>query len=125
MYNQRINKTTGNQEVDFNGILLSIGDTVRENTNGTKFRLCNIKFDDVNGKPQTILASVYEKNFEKGLKVGDQYLCTAQKETATGRVYIHVSALPGGAIANADMFSFEPVIEKVATPAATVGAIPV
>ena len=121
MYNQRINEVTGNQEVDFNGVLLSISEQVKENSNGNKYRLCNIRFTDAQGKEQTILASVYEKNFEKGLKVGEQYLCTAQLDKATKRAYVHVSALPGGNLATGTMFGF---VEETVVAAQTVGAIP-
>lgn len=100
-----INERTGNQETDFEGTLLSLGENVRENSNGTLYKIANIEFVDVNAELQKTTAMVYAGNYKYGMAEGKKYLC---KATLSGdQVYITMSHLEfNTARPTVDMFGF-------------------
>lgn len=106
-----INKTTGVEEVQFGGKLVSISTQVLKNVNGTEYRVATIDFEDTAEKTRRCTALVYEKNYSHGLKVGETYLATA---TPTDQgVIVKLSHLTyNGDRATAEMFGFEGAIAE-------------
>ena len=100
-----INERTGNQETEFEATLLSLGENVRENANGTKYKIANIEFADVNGELQKTTAMVYAGNYNYGMEEGKTYL---SKATLSGdQVYITMSHLQfNTSRPTVDMFGF-------------------
>lgn len=71
------NPVTGSMECNFNGKLLSINeDTVLENKNGTMYRIAQVEFKNSNGDLEKTSVQLYESNYEKGLEIGQTYICT-------------------------------------------------
>ena len=114
-----INETTNNQEASFGAKLLSISGKTLENSNGTRYRIANIEFEDINGNIQKSSAMVYEGNFNYGMEIGKTFL--AKATLSGGQVYLQVSHLEyNGSRATADMFGFEiQETETVATEVKT------
>jgi len=104
-------KTTddqGNLQYEFNCELLSVSSELKTNVNGKQYRVGTIRFEDANGKTQQVTAIIYEKNYQRGMKVGENYLATARPDGQN--VFISCSALKYSERANADMFgAFESV----------------
>ena len=110
-----LNETTGVEEVQFGGKLISISDKSLKNVNGTEYRVATIDFEDAEGKVRRCTALVYENNFKHGLTKGETYLATATP-TESG-VIVKLSHLTyNGDRATAEMFGFEAVAET-ASPA--------
>lgn len=110
----------GNQQFTFDGKLLSIGETILQNSNEKNFKLVNIEFADVNGVVQTASAAIYEGNYSKGIEVGKSYLTTAT--IVEDKVYLQMSHLIAGAgLASVSMFLAEAAAE--AKPVAKVGSL--
>ena len=57
------------------GILKSVGNTVKENTNGTQFRTCVV---ELNGKDY--FAKIWEKSFQNGVTIGKTYTIECQED---------------------------------------------
>lgn len=66
------------ETVKVQGILKSVGSTVKANVNGTQFRTCTV---DVDGK--TYFAKIWEKSFQNGVTVGDEYTIELQQDGDT------------------------------------------
>ena len=105
-----VNETTGIEEMQFGGRLLSVSEKVLTNVNGKNYKVGTIEFKDIAEKQQRCTALVYEGNYKNGIKVGETYLCTA---TPTDQgVIVKMSHLTyNGDRASADMFGFEVVEE--------------
>jgi hypothetical protein len=100
-----INKTTGVEEVQFGGKLVSISDTALTNTNGKEYKVATIDFDAVDGSKKRCTALVYAGNYNHGLTVGETYLATATP-TPQG-VIVKLSHLTyNGDRATSEMFGF-------------------
>jgi hypothetical protein len=56
-------------------VLKTVGNAVKENTNGTKFRTCTV---DINGT--VYFAKVWEKSVQNGLTVGATYQAELQAD---------------------------------------------
>lgn len=81
------NEVTGQLEMSFQGELVSVGENVLENSNGTLFRIGSVRLP--NGKVKS--CRIYEKNYEKGMTIGVSHLCTAtQYIDATGAIAVDV-----------------------------------
>lgn len=101
----KINEVTGNVDVTFSAKLLSISPDMLVNVNDKGYRPCSLEFKDKNGKTQKASGIMYEKNFEHGVEIGQNYLATAAK-TSQG-VLITVSHLAGSIDRpTEDMFNF-------------------
>jgi hypothetical protein len=61
------------ENVKVQGILKSVANLVKANSNGTMFRTCTV---EVSGK--TYFAKVWEKSFQNGVTVGDTYTVEIQ-----------------------------------------------
>jgi hypothetical protein len=104
------NNAQGNAQFTFEGKLLSIGDTILQNSNKKNYKLVNLEFADVNGVVQKASAAIYEGNYSKGIEVGKSYLTTAT--IVEGKVYLQMSHLIAGAgFASINMFLAEAAIE--------------
>ena len=81
------NAITEQLELTFQGKLVSVGENVLENSNGTAYRVGSVELP--NGKVKS--CRIYEKNFEKGMSIGTSYRCTATQYTdATGALAVDV-----------------------------------
>lgn len=72
-----VNKVTGQTETQFQGQLISIGDQVLENSNGKKYLVGTVKFENSSGEKVQRSAIIYKKNFDFGMEVGNTFLCRA------------------------------------------------
>ena len=103
-----INKTTGVEEVQFGGKLVSISEQVLTNVNGKNYKVGTIDFEAADSTQKRCTALIYEGNYSHGLKVGETYLATATP-TEQG-VIVKLSHLTyNGDRATGDMFGFEPI----------------
>lgn len=96
----------GNAQIEFNATLLAVQDQPKamQNENQTMFRNCTIKFEDARGKIQQIRALIYEKSYQRGMEIGEDYLATARK-TDDGSMFINLSHLRYAEEASNDMFA--------------------
>jgi len=107
----------GNEQFTFEGKLLSIGDTILQNSNEKNYKLVNLEFADINGVIQKASAAIYEGNYSKGIEVGKSYLTTATIGEKDGKpvVYLQMSHLIAGAgFASVNMFLAEAAVEATA-----------
>jgi len=88
-------KLNKNGQIQFPGKLISISEATLKNTNGKNYKVCEVEFTNVKGEIVKRSALAYEGNYDKGMKVGNEYLCTAS-QTESG-VIIQVSHLNGTA----------------------------
>lgn len=121
------NNDRGQARFQFAGQLLNpLGTTVLENSNGKKYRIANIAFENAKGVVVSATASMYEGNYSKGeLTVGERYLCTATiAPNKDGKMvpYIQMSHLVAGA-GMASLDDFELVEETVPESFAGTGEI--
>lgn len=116
MFTFKVNPVTGNPETTFTGTLKQVSDDVRENVNGTKYRLATIEFVNADGVVKSAGCMIYEKNYSHGMTVGKDYLCTAAR-TDQG-ILITVSHLQNAVRATDDDFGFDGVVAE--TPAEAV-----
>lgn len=61
------------ENVKVQGILKSVANLVKVNSNGTLYRTCTV---EVSGK--TFFAKIWEKSFQNGVTVGDTYTVEIQ-----------------------------------------------
>jgi len=98
-------KTTddqGNLQYEFNCELLSVSSEPKTNVNGKQYRVGTIRFEDANKKMQQVTAIIYEKNYQRGMEVGENYLATARPDGKD--VFITCTALKYAERASTDMF---------------------
>ena len=111
------NEVTNQLELTFQGKLISIGENVLSNTNGTEFRVASVELP--NGKVKS--CRIYEKNFDKGMTIGVSYRCTAtQWKDAAGDVQVDIlmSHLTQAERATLDDFSVKTITKSAANVAA-------
>ena len=97
------NSVTNRNDIQFTGKLLNVNEEIRTNSNGTNFMLGTIEFVNAKGETKRATCGIYEKNYNKGMVVGEEYLCTASSDDS-GKWYIHVSHLQQVASASAEDF---------------------
>lgn len=98
--------SNGNPRLGFNGKLLSMSKNTLTNINGKNYKVCTIEFADKTGKIQKSSAFCFEGNYQYGMEIDEEYLCTA---TLLGGadIIINVSHLTAmGDRPTADMFDF-------------------
>ena len=100
----QINPVTGNPQVVFSAILMSVAPNPLQNSKGTEYWPCTIKFKDANGSEQIVGAVIYDKNYQHGMNAGNAYLTVAEK-TDRG-VFTQVSHLTSAPRATESMFDF-------------------
>ena len=97
----------------FTGTLVSVNSTTRKNVKGTEYRFGIISFKDENNESRKVTTTIYEKNFQAGMRLGEDYLSQTTK-TETG-YFTQTSHLQNAGFASEDMFDF-----SKATAASTV-----
>lgn len=95
------NTVTKATNYTMNGKLIRITSDVRENENGTQYRLCEIQVPHPSSDDKIITtAQIYEKNFAYGVEEGQSYLVTANPAvdpSGKTRLYFAMSHLQGSA----------------------------
>lgn len=100
------NPITGEPEYQFSGKLIRANaEELVNKVTGSKYRLAEVEFTNAKGIVQRATCSIYSKNWNYGMKVGESYLCTAQLG-ADNKVYIHMSHLTQVSAATVDDFGF-------------------
>jgi len=61
------------ENVKTQGILKSVANVAKANSNGTMFRTCTV---EINGK--TYFSKIWEKSFQNGVTIGDTYTVEMQ-----------------------------------------------
>ena len=87
------------ENVKVQGILKSVANLVKSNSNGTMFRTCTV---DVAGK--TYFAKILEKSFQNGVTVGDTYTVEMQLDDE-GKVLLTVLNGSSASIATKEDFA--------------------
>jgi hypothetical protein len=81
------NEVTNQLELTFQGELISVGENVLSNSNGTEYRVGSVKIP--NGTVKS--CRIYEKNYTKGMNIGVTYRCTAtQYQDANGDTLVDI-----------------------------------
>jgi len=114
-----INPVTGNQEIQFEGKLLSISDQplALNNEKKTLYRPATIEFVNMQGVVTTVGALCYEKNFSHGMKVGTTYQCRAIFTPEQENPLVTISHLISSQRASAADFGFDEVQSVVSVDA--------
>jgi hypothetical protein len=112
------NEYTGVNEIHFDAKVISIGDTVLENSNGTEYVVSTVEFVDRNNKTQRASAILYTKALEASkLEIGATTNCRAlPPRDGETTVLLILDPIQATQRAEANMFAFE------AVPAADVPA---
>lgn len=66
------------EPVKTTGVLKSVANAIKANSNGTQFRTCTV---DIKGK--TYFAKIWEKSFQNGVELGKEYTCELQQDGDT------------------------------------------
>lgn len=118
-------------EADIQAELISISDKEMQNSNGTGYRLCTVKFQNINGDTVERTGMIYDGNYlhpEADFQIGQSYLTTVTLTEGNDNALIRVSHLQGAKRASAlndfgvDTSSFATVAQNMA--ATTANAIP-
>jgi len=87
------------ENVKVQGILKSVANLVKSNSNGTMFRTCTV---DVAGK--TYFAKIWEKSFQNGITIGDTYTVEMQLDD-DGKIWLTVLNGSSASIATKEDFA--------------------
>jgi len=103
------NESQNQFEAQFAAVLKSISpETVGQFPSGKYYRVGSVEFTNAKGIKTTVTAIVNEANFEKGMTVGESYLCTAIIKDGRTEPLITCSHLVGTSVrATADDFGFK------------------
>jgi len=83
--------------------VISLGDNFQQNVNGTEYVVGSIKFED-----KVRSAICYKANLDKGINVGETYLCNVTfTEDRPNEPIIAISSLTSAVRASADDFNFD------------------
>jgi hypothetical protein len=66
------------ESVKTQGVLKSVANVIKQNSNGTEFRQCTV---EINSK--VYFAKIWEKSFQNGVKIGDTYTVEMQADGDT------------------------------------------
>ena len=66
------------ETVKTQGILKSVANVAKENSNGTLFRVCTVEVNE-----KTYFAKIWEKSFQNGVTVGETYTVEMQLDGET------------------------------------------
>jgi hypothetical protein len=66
------------ETVKTQGILKSVANATKENSNGTLFRVCTVEVNE-----KTYFAKIWEKSFQNGVVIGDTYTVELQQDGET------------------------------------------
>lgn len=83
--------------------VISLGDTMQKNVNGTEYVVGSIQFD---GKVRSAIC--YKANLNKGIDIGVEYLCNVTfTSDRPNEPIIAISSLTGAVRASAEDFNFD------------------
>lgn len=74
-FNLKFNAEQNQLEGQFRAEVISLGTKVQENVNGTQYVVGAVRFTNAKGVTVERGAIAYVKNVEKGIQVGETYLC--------------------------------------------------
>lgn len=108
MFNLTFNAERNQFEGQFKATVTSLGDTVQTNVNGTEYVVGAVKFTNNKGVVVERSAICYMKNVEKGVTVGNEYICnvTVTSDRPNDPI-IAISSLTSAVRATADDFGFD------------------
>lgn len=107
MFDLKFNEEYSQFEGQFQGTVVSLGTVIQENKNGTQYVVGAVQFVDANGQLIERKAICYKKNLDKGIKVGESYLCNVViTENRPDDPIISISALNSAVKATAADFDF-------------------
>jgi hypothetical protein len=107
MFNLKFNADRAQFEGQFKATVSSLGDTVQTNVNGTEYVVGAVKFVNASGIEVERSAVCYMKNVEKGVTVGNEYLCNITvTEDRPKEPIISISSLTSAVRATTDDFNF-------------------
>lgn len=66
------------ETVKTQGILKSVANATKENSNGTLFRVCTVELNE-----KTYFAKIWEKSFQNGVTIGETYTVELQQDGET------------------------------------------
>ena len=87
------------ENVKVQGILKSVANLVKANSNGTMFRTCTV---EVSGKE--VFAKIWEKSFQNGVTIGNTYTVEMQLDDE-GKVWLTVLNGSSATIATKEDFA--------------------
>jgi hypothetical protein len=105
-YNAEYNQ----HEATFYGKVVSLGEVNQVNkVTGKKYAVGSVEFTNAEGKLTTVGAIAFEKNVEKGIKIGTTYLCNVIiTEDRPDEPLISISSLTSAVRATLKDFAFIP-----------------
>jgi hypothetical protein len=103
-YREVLNEQTGEIEFHFSGKLIQISEKTLENSNGNQYKVVLINFDLPSGENVDRTAICYESNYNHGVEIGKDYLCTVNF-TSDGQPYLRMSHLSIEGRASVEDFS--------------------
>ncbi len=107
-FNLSFNEEQGQFEGQFKAVVTSLGSTVQKNVNGTEYVVGAIKFTNASGQEVERSAICYMKNLDKGITVGESYLCNvAVTEARPNEPIISISPLTSAVRATSEDFNFD------------------
>lgn len=103
LQNQKVDAVRNQITGQITAKVISLGDTLLENSNGTEYVVGSIEFD---GKVRSAIC--YKANLDKGINPGTEYLCNVTFTAARPQEpIIAISSLTGAVRASADDFDFD------------------
>lgn len=107
-FNLKYNAERGQFEGQFKARVTSLGPVNQVNTNGTEYAVGSVQFTTAHGELKEVSAICYRKNVEKGITVGETYVCNvAVTEARPNEPIISISPLTTAVRATADDFGFD------------------
>lgn len=103
-YRETLDKETGEKQFLFDATLMRIGEKPLENSNSKNYKIVTLKFNLPNGEEVERTGMCYESNYDYGIEVGKDYLCTLSFDSE-GNPQIRMSHLNNAGRASADDFS--------------------
>jgi len=107
MFNLTFNSELNQFEGQFKATVTSLGEAVQTNVNGKEYVVGAVKFTNNKGEVVERSAICYMKNLEKGISVGNEYLCNVTiTEARPTEPIISISPLTSAVRATASDFDF-------------------
>jgi hypothetical protein len=106
-FNLKYNAERDQFEGQFKAKVTSLGPVNQENSNGTEYAVGSVQMTTAHGELKEVSAICYKKNVEKGITVGETYICNvAVTKDRPNEPIISISPLTSAVRATADDFGF-------------------
>lgn len=106
-FNLKYNSERDQFEGQFKAKVTSLGPVNQANSNGTEFAVGSIQMTTAHGELKEVSAICYKKNVEKGIIVGETYVCNvAVTQDRPNEPIISISPLTTAIRATANDFGF-------------------